>query len=305
MKEWIGDIALNYQWYSGNDLYSDGPIEDTMLEIAEKYGRDDWNRIIAESNSWEILYHFSHIRQNIISWIPVNKDQSVLEIGSGCGAITGALADMAGSVTCVELSKKRSIINARRNKDKNNIEILVGNFMDIEPNIPSKYDYITLIGVLEYASSYISKDKPYYNFLKTISTHLKPDGKLIIAIENQMGLKYWAGCAEDHVGKYFEGIEGYHNTEGVQTFSKHSIEMLLRDAGFSKLSFYYPYPDYKFPNIIYSDKYLPQIGELNKNINNLDQSRIVLFDESKVFDNIIRDGLFPEFSNSFLIIAGR
>lgn len=29
----------------------------------------------------------------------------VLEIGSGCGAITGSLAQKAGSVTCVDLSK--------------------------------------------------------------------------------------------------------------------------------------------------------------------------------------------------------
>lgn len=305
MKELIGAVTLNYQWYSGKDLYCDGPIEDTMLEIAKDHREDEWNEIIAQSNSWEILYHFSHIRQNIVSWLPIKSQDEVLEIGAGCGAITGALAELAGKVTCIELSKKRSLINANRNREKNNVEILVGNFMDIEPNLPKQYDYITLIGVLEYAASYISGEEPYESFLKKIATHLKPNGKLIIAIENQMGLKYWAGCAEDHVGKMFEGIEGYHHTDGVRTFSKASIEKLIKRVGFKRNKFYYPYPDYKFPVSIYSDEYLPKIGELNKNMNNLDQERIVLFDEARVFDNIIRDGLFPEYTNSFLIIAGQ
>lgn len=303
MKEQVGKVTLNYQWYSGKDLYCDGPIEDTMLEIARTHGEDELNGVIAQSNSWEILYHFSHIRQNIVSWLPITSQDDVLEIGAGCGAITGALADLAGTVTCIELSKKRSLINANRNCKKDNIEIMVGNFMDIEPNLPKQYDYITLIGVFEYAASYIEGENPYETFLRRIARHLKPDGKIIIAIENQMGLKYWAGCVEDHVGKFFEGIEGYHHTEGVRTFSKGEMERVLEKSGITKYKFYYPYPDYKFPISIYSDEYLPKAGELNKNMNNLDRERIVMFDEGLVFDQIIREGLFPLYSNSFLIMT--
>lgn len=36
---------------------------------------------------------------------------------------------------------------------------------------------------------------------KKISGYLKEDGKLLIAIENKFGLKYWAG-SEDHTGKF-------------------------------------------------------------------------------------------------------
>lgn len=303
MKEQVGKVTLNYEWYSGRDVYCDGPVEDTMLEIAIAHREDEFNKIIAESNSWEILYHFSHIRQNIVSWLPISGLDDVLEVGAGCGAITGALADLAGSVTCIELSKKRSLINANRNRDRGNIEIMVGNFMDVEPNLPKKFDYITLIGVLEYAPSYISGENPFETFLKKIAKHLKPNGKIVIAIENQMGLKYWAGCMEDHVGKLFEGIEGYRDTEGVKTFSRNGLQKLLGNCGFDKYVFYYPYPDYKFPLSIYSDKYLPKVGELTNNINNFDRERLVLFDEGQAFDNIIRNGLFPEYSNSFLVIV--
>ncbi|MFR4063553.1 MAG: hypothetical protein ACLT1I_12740 [Mediterraneibacter faecis] len=32
----------------------------------------------------------------------------MLEIGSGCGAITGTLAEQAGQVQCIELSKREA-----------------------------------------------------------------------------------------------------------------------------------------------------------------------------------------------------
>ena len=64
----------------------------------------------------------------------------VLEIGSGCGAITDKLSEKAGKVTCVDLSAKRSMINAYRNQDRDNIEIYVGNFNDIEPSLDCDYD---------------------------------------------------------------------------------------------------------------------------------------------------------------------
>ena len=110
MQEKIGSVTLDYEYYPGKDFYSDGPVEEELLEIAKKYREDELNKVIAERNSWPVLYHFSHIRQNILEWAPITKNDKVLEIGSGCGAITGVLARKAGEVTCIELSKMRSTI---------------------------------------------------------------------------------------------------------------------------------------------------------------------------------------------------
>lgn len=302
MNEKIGNVLLDYRYYPGEDLYSDGEVEDELLDIVQNNTEEEFNKIIEERNNWPIIYHLSHLRANIIEWVPISKQQTVLEIGSGCGAITGTLADKAKKVTCIDLSKKRSLINACRNKNKNNIEILVGNFEYIEKDIVEKYDYITLIGVFEYGEAYISSEKPYENFLKIISKHLKENGKIIIAIENKLGLKYWAGCKEDHVGRYFESIEGYPNTHGVKTFSKKELEGIIQSSGFDNYKFYYPYPDYKLPNSIYSDDYLPKKGELNNNMRNFDAERMILFDESKAYDSIIREDIFDIYSNSYLVM---
>lgn len=304
LRDTIGKITLDYSKYPGEDFYCDGAIEDTMLDIAKNYAKVEYPRIIEEHANWPIMYHFSTQRENIVDWIPMDKSAKVLEIGAGCGAITGALARKAGEVTCVDLSKKRSLINAYRNQDCDNVTIRVGNFKDIEPELDTDYDYCLLIGVFEYGQSYMGGDTPYEDFLKIIRKHTKASGKIVIAIENRYGLKYWAGCKEDHLGTYFSGLEGYKPEDGVKTFSKKGLERIFKTCNEANVHFYYPYPDYKFMNMLFSDERLPQKGELCLNMRNFDRDRVKLFDEKAVFDGIIEDGNFDLYSNSYLIILG-
>ena len=299
----IGNVVVDYTYYGGEDLYTEGAAEDRLLDYVKNHTALEYEHYIQESRSWSVMYHLSHIRENAVLWLPITSSDSVLEIGSGCGAITGALARLAKSVTCVELSKKRSLINAYKNREYDNINIMVGNFEDVEKGLTEKYDYITLIGVLEYAGSYIKGDRPYNRMLKILSMHLNPGGKIVIAIENRLGMKYFAGCKEDHTGKYFGGIEGYAPDGGVRTFSKEKLTDLLCEEGLSDCRYYYPYPDYKLPHTIYSDTHLPGAGELNTNLRNYDSDRLVLFDESKAFDAMLEEGRFPEFANSFIVMA--
>lgn len=305
--EQIGKIRMDDSHYPGEDLYSDGAVEDEILEIVKNHAPSEYGRIIEERGSWPVLYHLSPLRENIVDWIPLTKDMKVLEVGSGCGAITGALAKKAGSVTCIELSRKRSLINAYRHQECDNVEIRLGNFQDIEPELEQDYDYIFLIGVFEYGKSYIGGEKPFETFLEIMLRHKKRQGVLAIAIENRFGLKYWAGCREDHLGTYFAGLEGYPGEDSPQsarTFTRQALEKICRSAGAEEYAFYYPYPDYKFMTTLYSDERLPQVGELSDNMRNFDRDRLLLFDEKNVFDSLIREGLFPLYSNSYMLFVG-
>lgn len=304
LTESIGKVNLDLTYYSGEDVYCDGEIEDELLKITRDYAEVEYPRIIEEKKSWEVLYHLSEQRENIVEWLPMDKNMKVLEVGSGCGAITGALARKAGSLTCIDLSKKRSMMNAYRHMEYDNILIHVGNFQDIEPSLPCDYDYICLIGVLEYGQAYICGKSPFETFLNSLKRHLKKDGRIVIAIENRFGLKYWAGCREDHLGTFFSGIENYPDGGVVRTFTRMGLETLFKNCGIEEYSFYYPYPDYKFMTTLYSDGYLPKQGELSNNLRNFDRDRMMLFDEKKVFDTLIEEGLFPLYSNSYLVVIG-
>ncbi|MDL2301263.1 class I SAM-dependent methyltransferase [Lachnospiraceae bacterium OttesenSCG-928-D06] len=303
--EKIGKVTLNYNKYPGEDFYCDGEVEEELLSIVKTHPAEEYAGIIEERKSWPILYHLSPLRENIVEWIPIEPGAKVLEVGSGCGAITGALAKKAGTVTCVDLSKKRSLINAHRHSEYDNITIHVGNFKEVEPDLETDYDYICLIGVFEYGQAYIGGNTPYEDFLSILLRHLSDSGRIIIAIENKYGLKYFAGCKEDHVGTYFSGIEGYKEGGDARTFGRSGLEKIFKACKVSKYHFYYPYPDYKFMTTLYSEGHLPEKGELSNNARNFDRDRMLLFDESAAFDGIIEEGLFSVFSNSYAVVLGR
>lgn len=304
MVEKIGNVTLDYSYYPGEDFYSDGDIEQDLLDIVKNYEPKDFHKVIQERKSWPILYHLSDLRENIVEWLPMDKSMKVLEVGSGCGAITGCLSKKAGEVTSIDLSKQRSLINAYRHKECDNVTIHVGNFQDIEPHLPCDYDYVCLIGVFEYGQSYIGGEKPFHDFFKIIKKHVKKGGKLVIAIENKFGMKYWAGCTEDHLGTFFSGIEGYPDGGYVRTFSEKGLRRIFEECGETNYHFYYPYPDYKFMTTLFSDERLPMVGELSNNIRNFDRERLHLFDEKNAFDALIQDGMFPFYSNSYMVVIG-
>lgn len=298
MQEQIGKVILDLDKYPGEDIYSDGAVEDRLLNFVQNSGEESMY------DNWAYLYHLSPVRENIVKWLPISKNDKVLEVGSGCGAITGALLNMAGSVECVDLSRKRSTINASRNRDADNLMIHVGNFKDIEPDLSCDFDYVLLIGVFEYAVGYMGCDNPYAAFVNILKKHLKEGGRLVIAIENKIGIKYLAGAREDHSGIFFDGINNYRSNSYAHTFTKGEIANIFKSCGIDDFKFFYPYPDYKLAGTIYSDEKLPSAGELNENRRNFDRDRFVLFDEGAAYEWVLSSGLFGELSNSFIVVTG-
>lgn len=292
---------VDLSYYRGSDLYSDGDVEDEILEIFKT--QKDVTRVLKNDNRWPVLYHLSPERNNLLEWYPFDKTASLLEIGAGCGALTGLFCEKTGKVLAVELSKRRAEIISHRCRRFGNLEIIAGNLKDIK--FKKKFHYVTLIGVLEYADSFIEEKEPHATLLKIVCGMLRKEGKLLLAIENKFGLKYFAGAKEDHTGQLYSGIEGYIANENVKTFGKEELKELLAATGFTESKFYYPYPDYKFPTEIFSEDYLPEINHNLFNSPNYDIDRLNLFNERLALLNIIKNKHFDFFSNSFLVIASK
>lgn len=292
---------LNLNWYKNEDLYSEGDVEDDIIRLIAEYPIEDYSDAIYQNFNWSTYYHLTHLRKNILNWYPFEKDASVLEIGCGMGAITGVLCDRCKEVTSVELSKRRATATLLRCREKENLEIIVGNLNDIE--FEKKFDYITLIGVLEYQGSYTETENPYRDFLTKIKGLLAPKGKLLIAIENQYGLKYWCGAREDHTGIPFEGMNQYTlSKKKVRTFSKADLDSLIKESGFQNTYFYYPMPDYKLPTVVYSENHLPK----NENMQNLrcyyaPTGTTLVASEKDLYKDVIANNVFEFFANSFLV----
>lgn len=298
---YIGKVYLDLEAYDPkNDIYSDGDIENEILDIV-KENREEV--VLAKDNRWPILYHLSDIRKNILRWYPFKENASVLEIGCGCGAITGLFCKKNMNVTSVESSKRRATITAYRNLNYEKLKINVGDFNLI--NFNQKFDYITLIGVLEYAPMFCKSKEAFKDFLIKSKNLLRDDGYLFIAIENRLGIKYWAGALEDHTGKLFDGIEGYTFDSKIRTFSKYELNMLIKKCGFKNIKWYYPYPDYKFPMQIFSDDFMPKEEHIFRDVFAYDRNRYNFFNEKKTLVSLIDSKYFDVFSNSFLVFIRR
>ncbi len=287
---------LNLDFYNGTDLYSDGDIENKMLYIA----KNNIDIAFCSDMEYPVFYHFSPIRHNILSWYPFRENCTIIEIGSGCGAMTGLLCSRASRVVAIELSKRRAEINSERNGSYSNLEIIVGNLYDIV--LEEKFDYVVVNGVMEYAAGFIEADKPYDAFLQKVKGLQKKDGKLLLAIENRLGLKYFAGAPEDHTGEFFLGLKDYQGNDSVRTFSKCELTKLLEDNGFQCNKFYYPYPDYKFPVEIFTDAALTA-DKYGNDYYNYSGERFELFNEGRVAKTFISEGIMDKFVNSFLVEA--
>ncbi len=292
----MADFILDY--YTEQDFYSDGDIENVLLDMVEH------QKSISEMEnaSYPIVYHLSNVRENILNWYPFDSNGCLLEIGSGCGAITGMLCSKVKQVVSVELSKRRATINYKRNQNVDNLSIYVGNLNDME--FGQKFDYIVLNGVFEYAMSFTNTDNPYVDFLSNITRFLSENGKVIIAIENKYGLKYFAGAPEDHTNEYFLGVNDYEGNHSVRTFGKKQLCEILNEAGLEYTKFYYPYPDYKFPNEIFTDESFVE-NEYGRDYYNLNGERFLLFNESKAARGLAKEGIMAELANSFLVIASK
>ena len=189
----MAEFILDY--YDGDDQYSDGDVENDILRIVKNEGH--LSDLSSDEINYAIAYHLSGLRENILNWYDFKENSRVLEIGAGCGALTGLLCRKCKDVASVELSKRRAMINYERHKSCDNLKIYVGNLncMTFEKD----FDYIILNGVLEYAISFTPGENPYVDFMNNLLKYLRDDGCILIAIENKLGLKYFAGSSEDHL----------------------------------------------------------------------------------------------------------
>lgn len=254
-------------------------------------------------DSWPVLYHLSHLRENLTEWLPVGAGDRVLEFGADTGQLTGGFIKKAGQIICLEESMSRSRILAKRHEGAENLTVYAGdpwkNLERLASGAEDGYDWIVAVGLLQRAAGYFPGDHPEIEALKRLKEYLKPGGHMVLAADNRFGLKYWAGAMEPHTGGYFDSLEGRGST-----LSKQELEQILKESGCEDTVFYYPYPERWFPSAIYSDGWFPKAGELNHNLRNFEGERLLLFDEGEVYDQLIRDGRFPEFANTFLCVTG-
>lgn len=297
--------------HSGSS-YSDGEeVEQRLLETLRACSDVS---VLSEElrqhiTDWPSEYHFTPERSNLLRPFDLGPEDSILELGCGCGAITRYLGETGATVIAVEGSRRRATIAAERCRDLPNVKIYCDNLQHFQ--IDLRFSHVTLIGVMEYARLFVKSSQPELQCLQSASHHLLADGQLLLAIENQFGLKYFNGCAEDHFGIPGYGLHGLYTPDSVATFGQHELRQLLLQAGLPEQDWIYPLPDYKLPTHLIHSRALNQaefdVGDLLHSTcaNDNTGRRARAFHEGMVWRGLARNHIFPALANSFLISARR
>lgn len=258
-----------------------------LLDLLDKYG-SDLKRALKENKKLDNLYAFAELRENILEWYEFNPEARLLQVGADCGALTGLFADRTALVTVIDPCEENlAVVRARYQSQSGRAEkltylcgSLTGYAEELsEPESTAArieeqgYDYVTLIGTL-------SPNEPIADQVAAAKQLLAPGGILFLAAGNRFGLKYFAGADRDEV-----------------MLTKQLLSSLFLGA-----DFYYPMPDYKLPNEIYSDGYLPKKGDLSGLLAVYDYPKYLLMDVGASFDAVCEDGQFDNFANSFLVV---
>lgn len=291
--------------------YSDGDEVENRIAHIIKQSRDlsvlstDLTKYISD---WPSLYHLSPSRANLLRPYAHLLRGTTLEIGAGCGAITRYLGELGGTVIAVEGSRRRASIAAARTHNLPNVKVFCDRLQQFE--YPEQFDVVTLIGVLEYARVYNKGEQdPILVMLQKARSFLKPDGVLFIAIENQLGLKYFAGAPEDHTGKSMFGIQELYTDHGPVTFGHKELTRYLQKAEFQTIQFALPFPDYKLPSSVVMpaaqdcDDFNSAVFATESVKQDKQLKFPLLFALEKTWQVIGNNGLLPDLANSFLIAA--
>lgn len=245
----------------------------------------------------EIDEEINEIQQspNILNWYPFAREQNILQIGEIAEELTRLLCNKCNKVTIIEPNLKKAQDIAEKYNELNNLDIVVGDFNNIE--LTESYDIITLIG--------ISPKQKLEKVITYAQKFLHEDGKFLISIDNKFGIRFFAGDPENILNRKFESLIGYNNEkEKIETFTKKSLQSTLKDLGYNT-RFYYPLPDYRIPNVIFSDQQLPEYNSVDKYNPYHTEKSDILINEIDVLREILKTDkeMFTFFANSFLVEA--
>lgn len=296
--------------------YSDGNLVEAKILELLKGAQDLASHVPIASkdyHSWPVRYHLCPERSNLFRHFCF-EGLSVLELGAGMGGVSRYLAENCKHLTVVEGTHERNAANRERLRNLTNWESYVCNIQDFGST--SLYDVVCVVGVLEYSEMFIqvpkgSDQSPFDLFLQKALSFLKPQGLLILAIENQLGIKYWSGASEDHTARLFEGITGYSPERTPKTFSRKKLIELFNRHELDVVDEFFPFPDYKIPNSVLSAKLIDQNPKLASEIGSMHPfqdytgTRHVLFPDLLSLPVVAQAGLMKEFSNSFLFVGSR
>lgn len=137
---------------------------------------------------------------------------------------------------------------------------------------------------------------------------LRPDGRLLLGLNNRFGLRYFCGDQDPYTGQCFDGIDNYRMAYGKKEdvfrgrmYSQTEVRSMLQEAGFSSLKFYSVLPDLEHPAFLFAEDYLPNEDLAGRVFPFYHHPASVFLEEEQLYSSLIENGMFHAMANAYLV----
>ncbi len=223
------------------------------------------------------------IRKGLLRWYDFNQRSRILYVGSRQDALAELLTEKEEqeNITCITWQETLTPDWLNRNR--------------------GTFDYLISITDLE-------KSTQPREVLKAWKSLLKPAGRMLLGMNNRLGLRYFCGDRDPYTGRSMDSIEDYKRAYASKadpfsgrTYDKDALEKMLKESGFPSFRFFSVLPDLKNPALIYGEDFLPNEDLANRLFPTYNHPETVFLEEEPLYDGLIRNGMFHQMANAYLI----
>lgn len=221
------------------------------------------------------------IQKGLLHWYTFKADGRVLYIGDRADALAEEMSGGLSEVVYVDM--RQSIED------------------DWKKQYIHYFDYLITVRHLE-------KCQYPETVLAHWKTLLKPDGHMLLGMNNRLGLRYFCGDREPYTGRSFDGIEDYRrayakreDTFRGRMYSRAELKRMLIDAGFRSLRFFSVLTDLENPSHIYAEDFLPNEDLSNRVFPTYNYPDSVFLEEEALYEGLLDNGMFHQMANAYLI----
>ncbi len=216
------------------------------------------------------------VHKGIILWYDLKLDSRVLYDGEKDDPVCDALREMGANVDAFSHESCNALPR-------------------------DTYDYVVSVAGPE------KKQQPL-ELLKQWKACLKPEGRLLLAMNNRMGLRYFCGDRDPYTNRNFDGIEGYQRAyrqkEDVfmgRCYDESELREMVALAGFEKSCFFSVLSDLHEPIMLYREDFTPREDLATRVASRYEFPETIFLPEESLYSGMIKNGLFHKTANAYFI----